>query len=437
MPRRSVQQRAGYRGEAFVDKAVSDAGHVWNDTRRDFAIDGQIEFVDTDREVTGVAVLAQVKATEAGFRSDTPNGFRFTCKADHVSYWLRIGRPVVLICVDLQVQQAWWKRVDTWFADPQRRARGVVQFDKAADRFDPDAFGRLAALGVPAGEALSRLEGSEQLVSNLLAVEGFAPVIYAASTPCRDRGDAWERMRSNGSKFESGFHLAAGRIFSLCPLDEGPLAVLCDGPTTTIPTETWANTEDRDLERRFVSLLNFTLRSIHHPDLVWHVKKKVVYMQAPPDRSKRKIKARYRGSRGRTFFAPYFGKDDETKISYCRHYAASLYFRRWADQWFLEINPTYHFTIDGRRDSLYDAEYVAKIKRFEHNNAVYQLVRAWADYLQGEDTLFRSRDERIRFGQLLALDCDAAIDETVWIPQEPAPHTSLNGLIDGLWELPL
>jgi hypothetical protein len=28
---------------------------VWNDTRRDFAIDGQIEFVDTDREVTGVA----------------------------------------------------------------------------------------------------------------------------------------------------------------------------------------------------------------------------------------------------------------------------------------------------------------------------------------------------------------------------------------------
>ena len=67
MPKRSVQQRAGFRGEDFVAKVVSDRGHVWNDTRRDFALDGQIEFVDADREVTGVAVVAQVKATESDF----------------------------------------------------------------------------------------------------------------------------------------------------------------------------------------------------------------------------------------------------------------------------------------------------------------------------------------------------------------------------------
>ncbi|MFD7713732.1 transposase, partial [Streptomyces sp. NPDC059786] len=240
MPQRSVQQRAGFRGEAFVDKAVSDAGHVWNDTKRDFAIDGQIEFVAADREVTGVAVLAQVKGTEVGFRGATETEFKFTCKADHIAYWLRLGRPVVLICVDLRVQQAWWKRVDTWFAEPERKARRVVQFDKAADRFDLDAFSRLSALGVPAGEPLPRLEGSEQLVSNLLTVEGFAPLIHEASTPCRDRGDAWERMRSNGNRFESGFVLSAGRIYSLCRLDEGPLAVLCDGPVTSIPTQNWA-----------------------------------------------------------------------------------------------------------------------------------------------------------------------------------------------------
>jgi len=40
MPKRSPQQRAGFSAEAFVDKAVSDAGHVWNDTWRDFGIDG-------------------------------------------------------------------------------------------------------------------------------------------------------------------------------------------------------------------------------------------------------------------------------------------------------------------------------------------------------------------------------------------------------------
>jgi hypothetical protein len=274
---------------------------------------------------------------------------------------------------------------------------------QAADAFDLSAFSSLAAIAVPAGEALPRLEGSETLVSNLLEVTGFAPQVHSASTPCRDRADAWERMRSNGA-FEGGFHLSGGQIHTLASLEDGPLAVLCHGPVTSVATAEWSDSGNDDVRRRFVALLNFTLRSAHHPDLVWHPKKKIVYYQASSDLSKRKVQGRYRGSKGRAFFAPYRGKDDVTKVSFCRHYAAGLYFCRWAGQWFLEINPTYHFTIDGRRDSFYDAEYVAKIKRMERNSAVYQLVRAWADYLQGEDTLFKSRDERILFGGLLTVE---------------------------------
>lgn len=438
MPKRSVQQRAGFRAEAFVDKAVSDAGHIWNTTARDFGIDGHIEFVDADTQVSGFSVAAQVKGTEVGFPGgEKGDGFRFTCDADRIDYWLRYGRPVVLICVNLLEQLAWWKRLDTWFADPARRVRRVVEFDKVADRFDLAAFSSLAALGVPAGQPLPRLEASERLVSNLLEVTGFASVIRSASTPCRSRADAWERMRSNGA-FDGGFHLSSGQIYTMSSLEGGPLAVLCDGPVTSTPTREWSETQDSGRLRLFVSLLNFTLRSAHHADLVWHPGKKIVYYQAPPDRSSRKIRGRYRGSKGRRFFSPYYGKDDTTKIRYCRHYAAGLYFRRWSGPWFLEINPTYHFTIDGRRDSFYDSEYVKKIKSMERNSAVYQLVRAWADYLQGEDTLFTSRDERIVFGSLLTVDADAAIDERAWIPPpDPvAPDPGDRGFLAGLWDLP-
>ena len=67
---------------------------------------------------------------------------------------------------------------------------------------------------------------------------------------------------------------------------------------------------------------------------------------------------------------------------------------------------------------------------------VFQLVRAWADYLQGEDTLFKSRDERILFGSLLAIDADAAIDERAWLPppDPPVPAPADAGLLAGLWE---
>jgi hypothetical protein len=86
------------------------------------------------------------------------------------------------------------------------------------------AFSLLSAIAVPVGEAMPRLEGSEQLVSNLLTVTGFAPRIWSASTPCRDRADARERMRSN-SAFEGGFLLSGGRIHSLASLEDGPLAI--------------------------------------------------------------------------------------------------------------------------------------------------------------------------------------------------------------------
>jgi hypothetical protein len=437
MPKRSPQQRTGFSAEAFVGKAVSDAGHVWNDTRRDFGIDGHVEFVDAATQVSGYAVAAQVKGTVAGFPGESQTGFRFTCDADHIAYWMRCGRPVVLVCVNVGAQQAWWKRLDTWFADPVRRAHRVVDFDKTADTFDVSAFSVLSSIAVPVGEAMPRLEGSERLMSNLLTVDGFAPRIWSASTPCRDRADAWERMRSNGA-FESGFLLSGGTIHTLASLTDGPLAVLCDGPVTSVPTKDWASTDDEDVRRRFVALLNFTLRAAHHRELVWHPTKKVVYYQASSDLSKRKVRGRYKGSKGRAFFSPYHGRDDETKLRYCRHYAAGLYFRRWAGQWYLEINPTYHFTIDGRRDSYYDAEYVATIKRMERNSAVNQLVRAWADYLHGEDTLFKRRDERILFGGLLTVETDAAIDEKAWIPP-PDPSASApgdSGVLAGLWDLP-
>jgi len=435
MPKRSTRQRAGFRAEAFVDKIVSDAGFIWNSRPRDFGIDGQIEAVDATGQVSGFAVLAQVKGTEVGFPGENDQGFRFYCEPGHIDYWLRCGQPVVLICVNLVRQEAWYKRIDTWFADPIRKARRLVEFDKAADRFDPQTVGTLAALCAPVGQPLPRLAATERLTSNLLEVERFAPLIHSASTPCRERSDAWERMRSNGA-FESGFVLSRGRIYSMASLEDGPLAVLRDGPVEPCPTEEWSCTEDPDLYRRFVALSNFTLRAAHHRELVWHSAKQIVYYQATPNLSARKIKGRSKRSRGRGFFQPYFGKDDDTKVRYCRHYAAGLYFRRWEGRWYLEINPTYHFTIDGKRDSLYDAEYVKTIKLLERNSAVFALVRAWADFLRGQDTLFASRDERILLGELATFD--AAIDERAWIPPpEPAPDPSRDGgLTLGLWDLP-
>jgi hypothetical protein len=53
--------------------------------------------------------------------------------------------------------------------------RREVEFEKAANAFDVSAFSLLAGTAIPVGEALPRLEGREELVSNLLAVTALAP----------------------------------------------------------------------------------------------------------------------------------------------------------------------------------------------------------------------------------------------------------------------
>ncbi|MGH3166019.1 MAG: DUF4365 domain-containing protein, partial [Trebonia sp.] len=87
MPKRSPRQRTGFSAEAFVDKAVSDAGHIWNDTRRDFGIDGHIEFVDAATQVSGFAVAAQVKGTAVGFAGENRNPAWF---------WFSPGNPTAV-----------------------------------------------------------------------------------------------------------------------------------------------------------------------------------------------------------------------------------------------------------------------------------------------------------------------------------------------------
>jgi hypothetical protein len=216
--------------------------------------------------------------------------------------------------------------------------------------------------------------------------------------------------------YEGGFMLSDGRVFSFSPLDTGPLAVLAKGDIQSFAVDDWAKSEDRDVLNRFLWLLNATLRAIHHEELEWHLKKKLLVYRGNAEFKATKVKGRSPGSRGKMFFSVYRGRDDVNKVRYCRHYAADLHFRRWDGGWYLEINPTYHFTIDGKRDSLYEAEYLSGIKRLERNRAVLALVNAWADFLASrqEATLLTPADDRIVFGKLATVEVDALIDERAW-----------------------
>jgi len=420
VPKRTQNQKAGNQAEALVGKLVADMGFIWRGRHQeDFGTDGEIELVDRNGEVSGSVAFVQVKGTHDRFPGETDDSFAYTLNADHVAYWQRSNVPVLLVCVSISREQAWWKRLDEAFADPNARAKRAVTFDKVEDRFDAAAAAGLAAAVTPARSPLPVLSGTEVLTTNMLEITTFAPTIYSAPTPCEERADAWALMKAKG-EYESGFILWSNRVFSFSPLDSGPLAVLANGPIESFRTGDWSSSKDPGVLKRFVWLLNFTLRAIHHEDLDWHPQKKVVFYRSNAKLNPTRVKGKSPKSRGRTFFAVY-SNDDINKVRYCRHYAADARFRRWDETWYLEINPTYHFTIDGTRDSLYGGEYLAGIKRLERNRAVLDLTKAWADFLTGRQdaSLFRVADERIIFGKLATVGIDAAIDDKAWTAVAP------------------
>jgi hypothetical protein len=415
VPKRTQSQRTGGQGEAFVAKTVVDMGFLWHPRLNDFGVDGEIEIVDRSGEVTGGVVAVQVKSTADRFSGEGDDSIPYTLKADNAEYWQRSSLPVILVCVSIRRQQAWWKCLNAAFADPKARSRRTVFFDKTSDRFDAAAASAVAASATPGSAALPLTCGSEVLTTNLLEVVRFAPTIQSAATNCQDRAEAWRLMEVQRD-YEGGFMLSDGRVFSFSPLDTGPLAVLAKGDIQSFAVDDWAKSEDRDVLNRFLWLLNATLRAIHHEELEWHLKKKLLVYRGNAEFKATKVKGRSPGSRGKMFFSVYRGRDDVNKVRYCRHYAADLHFRRWDGGWYLEINPTYHFTIDGKRDSLYEAEYLSGIKRLERNRAVLALVNAWADFLASrqEATLLTPADDRIVFGKLATVEVDALIDERAW-----------------------
>jgi hypothetical protein len=376
MAKRTRSQQIGATGEFLVGKVVSEMGHIWRPNTADFGIDGQIEVVDRDGHPTGKTISVQIKTTSAArMPGETDEEFAYTCSAKDLEYWLGASEPVLLVVVRLNQERVWWKRLDTWFSEPRRRRSRVVTFNTVDDLLGVASQHQIAAAATPLDDPLPLVRSSETLTTNLLAVKAFAPVIYCAETEIADRQEAWATMTAAG-QFESGFTLWRNQLYSFVPLT-GALLPLCKGTPQSFSTAEWEKSEDRDVHRSFVALLNFTLRAMHYEELRYHPGKHYVFHIASSDLRPRKVKVG-KGS-GRTVFEVY--RDAENKVRYCRHYAAYLNFRQWEGEWYLEINPSYHFTRDGERESIFSSDQLAKIKRLERNAAVKGLMEHWALFL--------------------------------------------------------
>jgi hypothetical protein len=423
MPKRYTKQAdSGEGGINLIADRVREMGFIWHPRRIDHGIDGEIELVNAERQPLNRVLLVQSKA-QRRFPGETERSFHYVCEPDDLDYWLEANVPVILVCSHPDSREAWWASITSVFRDPARRRTRQVDFDKERDRFDSSAAQALLDQGVSPAESLyipSRMK-PEVLTTNLLRVERFPPTIWATPAIVADNREAGAALRRH-EIYAVDWAVLDGTLFSFRRTDGGDFRTIVDGRAEALNTTEWSQAKAPDTVRNFVRVLNQTLAESMHHELRRHPRRHYLYFRPTDDLGARRVTTG-KSRTGRVVFQAYRHPKEPGTVQYYRHHALDHHFVRLDGQWFLELNPTYHFTSDGFLDLPWSTELVKGMKRRERNAAVKGLVDMWARYL-GADNLFVNEEDRpLRFGALETFTVDQGIDERTWKRPSPAPRT--------------
>ncbi len=428
----------GEQGVNFIHRIVLSMGFLWYPTGGvEAGVDGIIEIRDpTTGEVTNSVVQVQSKATTKPFQAETETGFEFRCDEKDLNYWLQGNAPVILVVSRPQSGEAYWVSVKDYFQDPGRRAARKVRFDKRRDRFDEGCGDALARLAVPkdAGLYFAPSPKEETLYSNLLRVSHFPEQLYAAQTDYRTGKDVRDKLTELDAHEDNEWFAKYKSVLSFNDLSEWPWDEICDqGTVEAFDSEEWAYSEDPDVRRDFVQLLNSCLRAKAHAlGLRFSKDHGCYYFQATNDLSD--FKLGYKSivhDATRTVFRGYRKKKNPKEIAYYRHSAFEGRFKRFDDAWYLEIIPTYYFTRDGRWPDRFYEDKLTGIKQLETNQAVLGQTVMWAEYLGRDGNLLEPQYPLLRFDGLMKVELGAGIDDEAWLGrgEEGGEDGSSDGLV--------
>jgi len=423
-------QITGQRGVNIVEQIVLEMGFVWHPTNANLesGIDGIIEIRDPETgETTNNIIQTQVRSTEQEWISDTPETFIYRCKPRDIDYWMRSNTPVILVVVSTNRREAYWAIVKEVFSDSNKRNKKKVLFEKAKQRFTASAASDLIKLAVPKdiGPYLPATEHEETLYSNLLEVESFPPSIYNAATDYRTPEEIFDWAKESEINLPSGWLLTERMIRSVYDLREEPWTQICErGSVKQFGIDEWSDSDDPDIQREFVRLMNRTLRgdmSIRH---LWHSKEEHCFFFTAKRTDSGEPKAwkyRYKGLNkltSREVVSSHINPKTN-EVAYYRHNAMKGAFLRIDKKWYLAIIPHYVYTIDGKTIYPYSEDLLSGIKRIEHQSAVFGQTIMWKNKLTFTPSrkLFDGdlkEKPLIAFGDLLSLTSGRGLDDQSW-----------------------
>lgn len=415
----SHEMMLGQKGMNMAERVVLEMEFVWNPIHIESGIDAVIEIRDPSTGVTkNKIVQAQVKAVSQ-FAAEQGDAFSFSCERAHIGYWLGGTARVILIVCKPDTGEIYWKDLQTYFSLPENRERCTVRFSKTTDRFNVSSRSALLSVAKPEGGlALGPLPKREILGINLLPLGGYPREILATPTKAKGWDAFFAALKDLKKPWLREFIWEAGILYSFFDPEAEEVGDLCEGKSEGFPTERWADSTDPVLQRHFAQLLGRTFEShCYKQGVMLERETGVFYFAAPPDGGELQIKTKSSvNTTTKTVVSKHSSvRQDGTPSIYYKHYAFEGRMRRFANEWFFELTPTFHFTADGKIPHPNADVLLSGIKRMERHPAVLGAFLTWKEFLT-ENTLFNSKFRFLTVMAPNALVIDRGIDDRAWRP---------------------
>ena len=414
----------GQEGVNLIERIVLEMGSRWTPSGpNETGIDGYIEFYDpVDQKALGVTVAVQSKAVTE-FENNSASGFHYRCDRRDIAYWLASNVPVILIVSCPSSSEAYWISVKDYFKTIPSATR--VEFNKTGNTFTRDALPRILEVvrsGV-SGLNMPPSPQAETLYSNILPLDRYPDMIFFAPTECQRLTEVWSKLRNAKTNVGGSWLLHKKQIYSFYDLRNEPWTSICDsGATETFETAEWAKSHDMDDRRSFVRLLNQTLKDQVRPEVKYWPQEDCYAYTGRPTGNKENKKAVYLSLKRQSEISvvtKYTKTTKERQFKWYRHMAFRGQFRRFEDDWFLEITPSYRFTRDGENLYHFHENNLKRIKQIEGNRAVLSSVLFWASFLSPSRDLLAKRPPLLQFGELASFDLDVGLDDAAWASSDP------------------
>ena len=414
----------GQEGVNLIERVVLEMGSRWTPSGpNETGIDGYIEFYDpVDQKAFGITVAVQSKAVTE-FENNSASGFHYRCDRRDIDYWLISNVPVILIVSRPSSSEAYWISVKDYFKTSPSATR--VEFNKTAHTFTRGALPQLLEVAEPKASGLNLPPSpqAETLYSNILPLDRYPDMIFFAPTECKRPLEVWGKLRNASTDVSGSWLLHKKQIYSFHDLRNEPWTSICDaGATEEFETAEWAKSYDMDYRRSFVRLLNLTLKEQLRPEVRYWPREDCYAYTGKPTGNRKSKKVAYRSLKRRSEISvvtKYTQTTKERQFAWYRHMAFRGQFRRFEDDWFLEITPSYRFTRDGENLYRFHENNLKRIKQKEGNRAVLSSVLFWVSFLRPSRDLLARRPPLLQFGELASFDLDVGLNDAAWESSDP------------------